>query len=67
MKSDIPELQVILERIEKLEVQNRRLRRGSVLILALLSAVIFAKIIASESVLLDCFRHPSCNVSRNGR
>ena len=40
MKSDVPELRVILERIEKLEVQNRRLRRCSVAILALLSAVI---------------------------
>jgi hypothetical protein len=40
MRSDIPDLQVILQRIGNLEAQNRRLRRGSVAILALLSAVI---------------------------
>jgi hypothetical protein len=40
MRSDIPELHAILERIGKLEAQNRRLKRGSVAILALLSAVI---------------------------
>lgn len=40
MRSDIPDLQLILERIGKLETQNRRFRWGSVAILALLSAVI---------------------------
>jgi hypothetical protein len=40
MRSDIPDLQAILERIGKLEAQNRRLRWSSAAILALLSAVI---------------------------
>jgi hypothetical protein len=40
MTSDIPELHAILERISKLEVQNQRLRRGGLTILAFLSAVI---------------------------
>ena len=40
MRSDIPELHAILERVAKLEAQNRRLRRGSVAILSLLSAII---------------------------
>jgi hypothetical protein len=40
MSSDIPELQTILERIGELEAQNRRLRRGGIAVLALLSAVI---------------------------
>ena len=40
MRSDIPDLQVILERMSELEAQNRRLRWGSVAILTLFSAVI---------------------------
>ena len=40
MRSDIPELHAILERVGKLEAQNRRLRWGNVAILALFSAAI---------------------------
>jgi hypothetical protein len=40
MRSEIPELQAIQERVDELEVQNRRLRRGGVAILGVLSAVI---------------------------
>jgi hypothetical protein len=40
MTSDIPDLQAILERIGNLEAQNRRLRRGSIAIVVLLSTVI---------------------------
>jgi hypothetical protein len=40
MTSHIQDLQVILERIGNLEAQNRRLRLGSVAVVALLSAVI---------------------------
>jgi hypothetical protein len=38
MKSDIQELHAILERVDKLETQNRRLRRDGLAILVLLSA-----------------------------
>ena len=41
MRSDSQELHAILERIGKLEAQNRRLRRAGVAILVLVSAVIF--------------------------
>jgi hypothetical protein len=41
MTSDIPDLNDILERIGKLEAQNRGLKRGAVAILALFSAFIF--------------------------
>lgn len=40
MRSDTPGLQAILERIGKLEAQNRKLKRGGVAILVLFSAVI---------------------------
>lgn len=40
MTSDMPDMQVILERIGKLEAQNRRLKRSAVVILAVLSAAI---------------------------
>jgi hypothetical protein len=40
MRSDTPDLQVILERIGKLEAQNRSLRWGGMVVLAFLSAVI---------------------------
>jgi hypothetical protein len=40
MTSDTPELQSIMERLGKLEEQNRRLKRGGIAILAALSAVV---------------------------
>jgi len=38
MRSDIPDVQLILERVAKLEAQNRRLRGGIIAILAAISA-----------------------------
>jgi hypothetical protein len=40
MTSDNPDLHSILARINRLEAQNRRLKRGSIVIMALLSCVI---------------------------
>jgi hypothetical protein len=40
MRSDFPEVHAILERVDKLEAQNRRLRRGGLATLILLSAFI---------------------------
>jgi hypothetical protein len=56
MRSDIPELHAILERVGKLEAQNRRLRWGSVAILALLSAVILMGQAAPSSRVIEAER-----------
>jgi hypothetical protein len=56
MTSDIPDLQVILERIGKLEVQNRRFRRGCVAILAVLLAVILMGQAAPSSRVVEAQR-----------
>lgn len=56
MRSEIPELQAIRERIAELELQNRRFRRGGMAILVVLSAVILMGQVAPPARVVEAQR-----------
>ena len=56
MRSEIPELQAIRERIAELELQNRRLKRGGMAILVVLSAVILMGQVAPPARVVEAQR-----------
>jgi hypothetical protein len=53
MTSDTPDLHVVLDRISKLEAQNRRLKKGTIATLAILSAIILMGQVAPSPRVLE--------------